>query len=207
MWGCTAIFCRSAAGFEGAESAVEFLADAAECDGLAAEDGVAEDTATEGERWVAWVECDEGADAAGLDGELLFKPKIEVDEVGGDGADDGIGVVRPGVNEGLADGVVAGVPIRGEEVFAGAEVVTAGVAGDLFLASGRDGALGFFGIGAVGSEFLFGHADKGHGFTSRMECSLGCQGFRVRGWGGFVCLQGDTGNFGCVTGVGVWARK
>jgi len=92
---------------------------------------------------------------AGFEGGQFPGPLREEEVVPTEGAFGGVFDASGG---GLDDSPDAGLPGGVEGEFLRKEVVFAGVAGDLFFAGGRGGAVREAGVGAIGGEFFIGHA-------------------------------------------------
>jgi hypothetical protein len=125
---------------------------------------------------VAVAESDGVFQVAVGEGIELFGPEFVEEVLGVELAEAGVVLKFGGAVDG--EGGDALLPYGRDDVFAGVQVVFAGVLRRAGLALGRAGAGGFLRVGAVGGEAPFGHTDEGHGANSRTECSRGEQGNR-----------------------------
>ena len=95
------------------------------------------------------------AQQAGFEGGQFHAPLREEEVVPAEGP---FGGVLDAGGGRLDDSADADLPGWVEGELLRKEVVLAGVAGDLFLAGGRGGAVREAGVGAIGGEFFVGHA-------------------------------------------------
>ena len=119
---------------------------------------------------VAAIFGDRLTDQAGFE-ERQFLDPLHEEEIAGEEVSFG-GVFDAGGDR-FDDGPDAGLPCGGDDQFASEEVVFAGVAGDFFFAGGVDGTFKEASVGAVGGEFLFGHAEEGHSRSPEWSVARG----------------------------------